>query len=130
MKYTLIIHGSPAASPSSQTALRFARTALRQGHELVRIFFLGDGVYTASRIAVAPQGEQDLYQEWRNLGVEHGLDMVVCISAALKRGLLDEQEAQRYNQPAFTVEPPFTVSGLGQLVDGTVTADRTITFGA
>ena len=129
MKYTLVIHGSPASSQACQTALHFARAALKQGHEIFRVFFLGDGVHAGSSLIVAPQGEQDLHHEWKALGNEHSIDMVVCISAALKRGLLDQSEAQRYNKFAFNVEAPFTVSGLGQLVDGVVSADRVITFG-
>ncbi len=129
MNYTLVIHGAPASSQSCQTALSFAKAALHRGHTVGRIFFFREAVHTGSCLTVAPQGEVDLHQEWKNLGEEHAIDMVICISAALKRGLLDESEAGRYNKPAHNIESPFTVSGLGQLVDGSVSADRVITFG-
>lgn len=130
MNYTLVIQGSPIASQSCQTALGFARAALNQGHKILRVFFLGDAVHIASTLTVPPQGEQDLHSEWKALANAHGIDLVICISAAIKRGLVDQQEAQRYSKPAFNIEAPFTLSGLGQLVDAAVHADRVITFGS
>ena len=91
---------------------------------------MGDAVYIASSLTVPPQGEQDLHGAWKELAIAHDIDLVVCISAALKRGLIDMQEAKRYGKAAFNVEAPFMLSGLGQLVDGTVNTDRTVTFGS
>ncbi|WP_281648621.1 sulfurtransferase complex subunit TusD [Parendozoicomonas sp. Alg238-R29] len=130
MNYTLVIHGAPTTSQACQTALSFARAAIKRGHTISRAFFLRDAVHAGSSLTVAPQGETDLHKEWKVLGQQHNIDMVICISAALKRGLLNESEAQRYNKESHNIEAPFNISGLGQLIDGTVSADRTITFGA
>ncbi|MTI12339.1 sulfurtransferase complex subunit TusD [Sansalvadorimonas verongulae] len=129
MNYTLVIHGAPASSQACQTALSFAQAAVKRGHSIYRVFFLGDAVHTGSSLTVPPQGEANLHQAWKEFGEEHQIDMVICISAALKRGLLDESEATRYDKAASNIEAPFTISGLGQLIDGTAAADRTITFG-
>jgi tRNA 2-thiouridine synthesizing protein D len=43
---------------------------------------------------------------------------VVCVAAALRRGIKDE-----------VLAPGFRISGLGQLVDAGIKADRTVTFG-
>jgi tRNA 2-thiouridine synthesizing protein D len=44
--------------------------------------------------------------------------------------MLDATEAQRYEKSASNLAPHFTISGLGQLIDGALTADRTMTFGS
>ena len=49
---------------------------------------------------------------------EHGVDLVVCVAAALRRGIKDENLAAG-----------FRISGLGQLVETGIEADRVVTFG-
>jgi tRNA 2-thiouridine synthesizing protein D len=109
--------------------LLFAQAALAGGHEIVRLFFYQDGVYNASGSVVTPQDEQDLPKQWRTFVSEHQLDGVVCIAAALRRGVLNEEEAQRYQREAVAVGAPWELSGLGQLHDAVQDADRLICFG-
>ena len=77
-----------------------------------------------------PQDESHLYAEWEALAKDHSIDMAICISAALRRGILDEAESERYEKPHANMSPAFTVSGLGQLIDGAIHGDRLMTFGA
>jgi|GEM_PF-3185620 len=60
---------------------------------------------------------------------EHELDLVICIAAAQRRGLLDENEATRQGKDANNIAEGFRISGLGQLIEMGIQADRTITFG-
>jgi len=55
---------------------------------------------------------------WSKLAEEHGIDLVVCVAAALRRGIKDELLA-----------PGFRISGLGQLVEMGIQYDRLVTFG-
>jgi len=128
MKFAIALF-SAAHAPSSRRALLFAQSALAAGHEIVRLFFYQDGVYNAANSVVTPQDEQDLPQQWRAFVSEHQLDGVVCIAAALRRGVLNEEEAQRYQRSAASVEAPWALSGLGQLHDAIQDADRLICFG-
>jgi tRNA 2-thiouridine synthesizing protein D len=66
---------------------------------------------------------------WQALHEEHGVELIICISSALKYGMLDDTEAERHERPAASINPAFTVSGLGQLVDACSHSDRLITFG-
>jgi tRNA 2-thiouridine synthesizing protein D len=50
--------------------------------------------------------------------VDHGVDLVVCVAAALRRGIKDEILAKG-----------FRISGLGQLVESAIHADRLVVFG-
>ncbi len=128
MKFAIALF-APAHAPSSRRALRFAQAALDGGHEIVRLFFYQDGVHSASGNVVSPQDELDLPREWREFVQQHQLDTVACIAAALRRGVLNAEEAQRYGKPAANLEAPWELSGLGQLHEAAQLADRLISFG-
>ena len=128
MKFAIALF-SAAHAPSSRRALLFAQAALAGGHEIVRLFFYQDGVYNASSSVVTPQDEQDVPKQWCAFVSEHQLDGVVCIAAALRRGVLNEEEARRYQREAVAVDAPWELSGLGQLHDAVQDADRLICFG-
>lgn len=128
MKFAIALF-APGHAPSSRRALRFALAALAGGHEIVRLFFYQDGVHSASVNVVSPQDELDLPSEWREFVQQHQLDAVVCIAAALRRGVLNEEEAQRYGKPAANLGAPWELSGLGQLHEAAQTADRLLCFG-
>ena len=94
------------------------------------MFFYHDGVYNADVLRVPPQDEHDLLADWAELKNEHGVELNVCIAAALRRGVLNSEEAHRYERAAANLHPAFEIAGLGQLIDALVTADRSITFAA
>ena len=112
-----------------QRLLADVEAALAGGHEIVRLFFYRDGVYSASSSVVAPQDEQDIAAQWRAFIETNQLDAVVCIAAALRRGVLDEAEASRYQRPAVNLPKPWELSGLGQLHEAAQVADRLVCFG-
>ena len=128
MKFSLVIHGAPWSSPSALSALQFAETALAAGHDIYRLFFYQDGVCNGSAFAVPPQDETDIPARWQALIEDHGIDAVVCAASALKRGILDAAEAERYEKVGHNLRPGFTVSGLGQLVDAVQQSDRVVNF--
>ncbi|MEE4146057.1 MAG: sulfurtransferase complex subunit TusD [Halieaceae bacterium] len=129
MIYSLLVLSSPASGQCAMTAARFARAALARGHTVGRIFFLDAGVTNGAAATVLPQDETDRLQPWVELAERHGVELILCIASALRYGMLDETEAGRYEKPAATIHPAFTVSGLGQLVDAATSADRLVTFG-
>jgi hypothetical protein len=63
------------------------------------------------------------------LAAEHKLDLVVCIAAAQRRGLMDKSEAKRNGKDADNIAPGFRISGLGQLIEAGIQADRLVVFG-
>lgn len=130
MLFSLIIQASPFSTQSTGSAFRFAQAALSSGHQIHRVFFYSDAVLTASSLIAAPQDESDLPALWQSLAVEHDLDLVVCIAAAVKRGVINEGEAKRYEKPADNLAKGFDLSGLGQLAEAIAVSDRVVTFGA
>jgi len=128
MKFVISVL-SPSTAPSTRRALRFAQAALAAGHEIVRVFFYQDGVLSASNNIVVAQDQQNITQQWQTFITENQLDAVVCIAAALRRGVLDQTEAQRYGREAANLAEGYQLSGLGQLHDGLQQAERFISFG-
>ncbi|NIB41189.1 sulfurtransferase complex subunit TusD [Pseudomaricurvus alkylphenolicus] len=126
MKFALVVQ-SPPTAPYSESALRFAHSLLQQGHQLYRVFFSGDGTLNGSALHSEP--ESAIQQRWQQLHQVHGVDLVVCISAALKRGIVDASNARRLGLNGENLLPGFELSGLGQLADAGVSADRVISFG-
>ena len=129
MKFAIQINASPNHSNVGQTAYQFIYTALRLGHEIVRVFFYHDGILHAFRHATQPDDELQLIQRWSDLAKHNQIDLVVCISAAHRRGLLCLDEAQRQGKQDNDLAEGFRISGLGQWVEATLIADRLITFG-
>lgn len=96
MVFTLLVFGSGAAGQGASTAFRFAGAAIAAGHHVRQVFFYGDGV-AAVRRAELPADELDLEVGWRKLAATHGFPLIACATAAIRRGLLanDETEAVR-----------------------------------
>jgi tRNA 2-thiouridine synthesizing protein D len=128
--FALLVLGAPVSTQSSDTALAFARAAVAGGHRVLRVFFYRDGVYCANRLAVPATGARSSAEHWSELARAHGIDLVVCIASAIKRGLLDDAEAGRHGKGTGNLQAGFELSGLGQWVEACLQADRVVTFGA
>lgn len=128
MKFTIQINSSPYHSPASHTAYQFAKTALRNGHQVLRIFFYHDGIYHAFKHSTPPGDEWQWSEHWSELAKLNGIDMVVCISAAQRRGLLCAEEMRRLSLNDENLAEGFRISGLGQLIEAVILADRFIIF--
>ena len=130
MILSIAVHGAPYSSQSASSAVKFAEAAVAAGHEIYRVFFYHDGVRTGDALAVTPQDEEPIIERWRSLQRTHDCELALCISAALKRGMLNAEESQRYDKLAASIAPEFTVVGLGQLIDAIMESDRFVTFAA
>lgn len=129
MKFGLMINEGPYQHQASDSALQFARAALATGHEIFRVFFYLDGVNNGTCLTTPPQDDRHLQRQWTALAAEHGLDLVVCIAAAQRRGIVDEAEMKRHGKDAHNLAPGFRISGLGQLIETAIEADRLVVFG-
>jgi tRNA 2-thiouridine synthesizing protein D len=130
VKISIQINEGPYQHQASDTAYQFAKAALAAGHEIFRVFFYHDGVNNATRLAVPPQDDRNIGKLWSELSKENDLDMVVCIAAAQRRGLMDADEAKRQGLDADNIAEGFRISGLGQLIEAGIESDRLVVFGA
>lgn len=129
MKYAIQINAGPYASNAGLIAHRFIRAALRDGHQILQVFFYREGIQHAFRHALPPDDETNFSVLWSRFAAEHAIDLVVCISAAQRRGLLCEDEARRQGLADNHLAEGFRIAGLGQWLEATLTADRCLVFG-
>jgi tRNA 2-thiouridine synthesizing protein D len=102
----------------TQRRRRDQRPAAAGVRPVSRVFFYYDGVHNANKLLEAPQDERQIGKLWADMARDHGVDLVVCVAAGLRRGLKDE-----------TLAEGFRISGLGQLIEVGIQADRVMTFG-
>jgi tRNA 2-thiouridine synthesizing protein D len=118
MKFGILVNEGPYQHEASDSAYLFCRAAIDAGHEIDRVFFYHDGVNNATKLAEPPQDDRNVVARWAKLAEEHGTDLVVCVAAALRRGVVDDMLAKG-----------FRISGLGQLVESAIRSDRLVVFG-
>jgi len=129
MSISILVLGAPFQTQASYSAYRFTQAALESNQSINRVFFYQSGVHTATKLACTPRDEHNLYNAWHKLKNAYSLDLVVCIAAAARRGLIDAPEAKRHNKQADNMAQEFELSGLGQLIEAISQSDRLITFG-
>ncbi|MGB5835361.1 MAG: sulfurtransferase complex subunit TusD [Thiohalocapsa sp.] len=129
MKFAIQINEGPYQHQASDSAYFFTKAALEKGHEVFRVFLYHDGVNNATRLTTPPQDDRNVVERWAELAEQHDLDMVVCVAAAQRRGVVDDGEAQRNRKDATNIDPRFRISGLGQLVEAAIQSDRLVVFG-
>ena len=130
MKFGIVVSEGPCQRQSADSAFHFVCAALAKGHEVIRVFFYHDGVHAAASACAPPQDERNVAENWTALAEEHGLDLVVCVAAAQRRGVVDEEAGMRLDQtPApARLAPNFRAAGLGQLIECGIDADRLLEF--
>ena len=129
MKFGILVNASPYTHQAADSAYQFVQASLKKGHDIFRIFFYHDGVYNGSQLLVPPQDERNIAQRWSILAEQYGIDLVLCVAAAQRRGMLDESEAKRHQKDQHNVAPGFRISGLGQLMETSIEVDRMLVFG-
>ena len=129
MKLAVMVNEGPYTHQASDTAYQFTKSAIAMGHKIFRVFFYHDGVNNGTRLSVPPQDDRNIPQQWSELAADHQLDLVLCVAAAQRRGLLDSEEAKRSGKDADNMAPGFRISGLGQLIEAGIQSDRLVVFG-
>ena len=130
VKYAIQINSAPWRSEGCETAYQFIRAALGQGHEIMRVFFYYDGAYNGLRWMSIPACESVVLRYWTELAVDHGVDLVICVAAAQRRGLLEKKEAVRLGERDDDLAEGFRIGGLGLWVEACLKSDRFLEFGA
>jgi tRNA 2-thiouridine synthesizing protein D len=129
MKLSILVNEGPYQHQAADSAIQFTKAALDKGHEIFRVFFYNDGVNNGTRFGVPPQDDRNITEQWTELAKQHNLDLVVCIAAAQRRGILDENEAKRQGKDGDNIADGFRISGLGQLIEAGIQSERLVIFG-
>ena len=120
---TLLLITSAPPSIHAWHALGLAE-ALKAQHQDFRVFFYQDGVSTANTLQWVPDDQRNLTTAWQNLSIR----LPVCVSAALARGITDQDNAQRHQISASNLAQGFELVGLGELADAVQSATRLVQF--
>jgi len=129
MKFAILVNEGPYTHQASDTAFHFVKAALDNGHQVTRVFFYHDGVNNGTRLTTPPQDDRHIVDRWTQLGTDRNLDLVICVAAAQRRGIVDVDEEKRNGKNANNIADGFRISGLGQLIEAGIEADRLVTFG-
>jgi len=129
LKIAVLVNEGPYQHQASDSAYQFVVAALAGGHDVMRVFFYHDGVNNGTRLTTPPQDDRHIQKRWSALAADKGLDLVLCVAACQRRGLVDEGERDRNGKDATNIAEGFRISGLGQLIEAGVEADRMVTFG-
>lgn len=121
LSYTIVITSPAYGAQSSYCAYQFCQSLLESHHRLNAIFFYADGTYNANGFISPANDEFDLVTAWQTLGENHDIPLFVCISAAQRRGILNDE---RSNNMALG----FQCVGLGDLSQSIAQSDRVIQF--
>ncbi|ALB64340.1 tRNA 5-methylaminomethyl-2-thiouridine synthase TusD [Cronobacter condimenti 1330] len=128
MRFALMVTGPAYGTQQASSALQFAKALLAEGHSLESVFFYREGVYNANRFTSPASDEFDLVRAWQQLHDENGVALHICVAAALRRGVTDENEARQQGLPGANLQPGFVMSGLGALAEAALTCDRVVEF--
>lgn len=128
MRFAIMVTGPAYGTQQASSALQFAKALLSEGHELICVFFYREGVYNANQLTAPASDEFDLVRAWQTLHQEQGVELHICVAAALRRGVVDETEAKNLSLPGVNLQPGFSLSGLGALAQASLTCDRMVQF--
>ena len=129
MIFGILVNEGPYQHQAADSAYQFTKAALAAGHEIFRVFFYHDGVNNGTRLTTPPQDDRNIVKRWSALAQEHELDLVVCVAAAQRRGIVDKDEMKRHGKDADNLAEGFRISGLGQLIEAGIRSERLVSFG-
>lgn len=127
MIFSVIVRAAPD-NVGHLLALNTCEELLRQGHLIQQIFFYESAVAAASALLLPEQDELLATRRWQALKADSQVPLYVCVAAALKRGIVNAQEATSHGLPTHNLAEGFEIAGLGEWI-GTLQPDmKQVTF--
>ncbi|MFA9488307.1 MULTISPECIES: sulfurtransferase complex subunit TusD [unclassified Mannheimia] len=125
MDYVLAIKSPVYGSQGAFLAYQVAEELLQAHHNICQVFFFQEGISNANDLVNPASDEVNLVEKWKNLAKSHRLQLHLCIAAAQRRGVVDEQTTAT---STTNVAEGFTLAGLGEFSQAVLKADRLLTF--
>lgn len=113
-----IVVTTPPHQNQSATVIELIKAIYEQGHNLNGVFLYQDAVLAANTLTNMPSDEFNFIESLKTESKTLGFAIHLCITAAEKRGLTDQSPSN--------IDPAFTISGLGEMVELSNGADRVI----
>lgn len=128
MRFAMMVTGPAYGTQQASSALQFAQAVIAEGHTLNSVFFYREGVLNANELTIPASDEVDLVRAWQELHDRHGVELHICVAAALRRGVIDDAEAKQHTLTTSNLQAGFTLSGLGALAEASLTCERMVQF--
>ncbi len=128
MNINVLVTGGLYSTQCAYSAWRFCRAAIEAGHKISQVFFYQDGVSQSTNLSVPLADEFDAVNQWAEFSAQHGCELVVCVSAGERRGVIGAEQAGEFGLPGSNMHAAFRVEGLGVLQAASLEADRMVTF--
>ena len=114
VKITVMIFESPYGREKSYTALRFALTALTDGHDIT-VILIQDGIFTGKKDQ-KPADYPNLAEYLQN-AISEGLKVIACGVCCNARGVKQDELLKG-----------ITIVGMHEIVKAIADSDKTLTF--
>lgn len=125
MEYVLAVKSPVYGSQGAFLAYQVAEELLQAKHIIRQVFFFQEGVSNANALVNPASDEINLVLKWTKLAELHRLQLHLCIAAAQRRGVVDEQTTAI---STTNLAQGFTLAGLGEFSQAVLKADRVLTF--
>lgn len=105
---TLLLITTEPSHPLAPLALRYAQAFLKQDSlesDQLRLFFYADAAHTANGLRWQSADQLDITKQWQQLAKQYQLELPVCVSTALARGVADSDNSRRHNLSSMLTIP-------------------------
>lgn len=94
----------------------------------LKVFIYSDGAYLANRLAWQPADKINPTIAWQQLAEKYQIELQVCVSVALARGITDSDNATRHGLDGENLAQGFSLVGLGELAMALHSGYRLVQF--
>ena len=82
----------------------------------------------ASSLTLPANDEFDITKAWQEFAQTHNVELETCVAAALRRGVIGQEEAEQHKREQHNLATGFQQAGLGGLATALLKFDRVIQF--
>jgi len=125
--YVLIVN-SDVNSQGAYSAYVFAKELLKQQYKISQVFFYQDGISNTNALVCPASDEINLVALWQSLNIDFDVELICCVAASLRRGVVDAALQQEQQLASFNLAQGFRLGGLGEFVAASATSDKLIQF--
>jgi tRNA 2-thiouridine synthesizing protein D len=103
MKFAIQSQRRTVSAPGVRLGLLLHQGGLGEGARGLSRLLLPRRCQQLDALTTPPQDDRNVVERWAELAEQYDLDMVVCVAAAQRRGLVDEGEAKRNGKDATNI---------------------------
>lgn len=118
-RFALLITSAAFCNQTLASVLLFAKAAINSGHAIDHIFLYQDAVYSVAANTDLPADEPDLSTALAQFCQQHQIDLLFCVTAAEKRGVISA------TQPA---KSGYVAAGLAEFAMRQANIDKLVQF--